>query len=188
AYGAPWSENYYFESTPKLHDDPKMRRFIPHELYDTMVRRRAQWFLLEEYGHQGVAKGVADGGRAGGRVGLGSHRRFQGTGARSEIWNLQSGGLTPHETLRVATIFGAEALGLQKDLGSVEKGKLADLLVLDKNPLTDIHNTLSIKYVMKNGELYEGDTLDQVWPTAKKLEPQYWWNGEPATKATNFKP
>jgi hypothetical protein len=60
AYGAPWSENYYFETTAKLHDDPKMRRFIPHELYDTMVRRRGQWFLPEEYGHQGIAKGVAD--------------------------------------------------------------------------------------------------------------------------------
>jgi Tol biopolymer transport system component/imidazolonepropionase-like amidohydrolase len=184
AYGAPWSENYYFETTAKLHDDPKMRRFIPHELYDTMVRRRGQWFLPEEYGHQGIAKGVADIVHAGGRVGLGSHGQFQGLGAHWEIWNLQSGGLTPHETLRVATIFGAEALGLQKDVGSIDKGKLADLLVLDKNPLTDIHNTLSIKYVMKNGELYQADTLDRIWPTAKKLEKQYWWNGAPASRSS----
>ncbi|OLC84587.1 MAG: hypothetical protein AUH72_01540 [Acidobacteria bacterium 13_1_40CM_4_65_8] len=184
AYGAPWSENYYFETTAKLHDDPKMRRFIPHELYDTMVRRRAQWFLPEEYGHQGIAKGVADVVHAGGRAGLGSHGQFQGLGAHWEIWNLQSGGLTPHETLRVATMFGAEALGLQKDLGSIESGKLADLLVLDKNPLTDIHNTLTIRYVMKNGELYEGDTLDRMWPSPKKLERQYWWNGAPATRSS----
>jgi imidazolonepropionase-like amidohydrolase len=184
AYGAPWSENYYFESTPKLHEDPKMRRFIPHELYDTMVRRRGQWFLPEEYGHRGIAKGVADIVRAGGRVGLGSHGQFQGLGAHWEIWNLQSGGLTPHETLRVATIFGAEALGLQKDLGSLERGKLADLLVLDRNPLTDIRNTLSIRYVMKNGELYEADTLDRVWPSAKKLEKQYWWDSAPATRSS----
>jgi len=185
AYGAPWSENYYFETTVKLHDDPKMRRFIPHELYDTMVRRRAQWFLPEEYGHQGIAKGVADIVHAGGRAGLGSHGQFQGLGAHWEIWNLQSGGLTPHETLRVATMFGAEALGLQKDLGSIEGGKLADLLVLDKNPLTDIRNTLTIRYVMKNGELYEGDTLDRVWPSPKKLERQYWWNGAPAMRSSS---
>ena len=184
AYGAPWSENYYFETTTALHDDPKMRRFIPHELYDTMVRRRGQWFLPEEYGHKGLAKGVADIVHAGGRVGLGSHGQFQGLGAHWEIWNLQSGGLTPHETLRVATMFGAEALGLQKDLGSVDAGKLADLIVLDKNPLVDIHNTLAIRYVMKNGELCDGETLDTIWPAAKKLDKQYWWDTAPASRAS----
>jgi hypothetical protein len=185
AYGAPWSENYYFESNLNLHDDPKMRRFIPHELYDTMVRRRAQWFLPEEYGHKGIAKGIADIVHAGGRAGLGSHGQFQGLGAHWEIWNLQSGGLTPHETLRVATAFGAEALGLQKDIGSVESGKLADLIVLDKNPLVDIHNTISIRYVMKNGELYDGATLDRIWPAPKKLGNQYWWGGEPAVRSSS---
>ena len=185
AYGAPWTENYYFETTAALHDDPKMRRFIPHELYDTMVRRRAQWFTTEEYGHQGIAKGIADVVHAGGRAGLGSHGQFQGLGAHWEIWDLSSGGLTPHETLRVATIYGAEALGLQKELGSIEGGKLADLIVLDKNPLIDIHNTTSIRYVMKNGELYDGETLDQVWPRAKKLEPQYWWNADPPARASS---
>lgn len=184
AYGAPWTENYYFEGTANLHSDPKMRRFIPHELYDTMVRRRGQWFMTEEYGHKGIAKGVADIVHAGGRVGLGSHGQFQGLGAHWEIWDLQSGGLTPHETLRVVTIYGAESLGLQQHIGSVEAGKLADLIVLDKNPLVDIRNTLSIRYVMKNGELYEGDTLDTIWPTAKKLEKQYWWDGEPTARPT----
>jgi imidazolonepropionase-like amidohydrolase len=179
AYGAPWTENYYFENTAALHEDPKMRRFIPHELYDTMVRRRGQWFLADEYGYKGIAKGIADIVHAGGRAGLGSHGQFQGLGAHWEIWDLQSGGLTPHETLRVATLFGAESLGLEKDLGSLEGGKLADLIVLDKNPLTDIHNTLSIRYVMKNGVLYDGSTLDTVWPNPKKLDAQYWWNGEP---------
>jgi hypothetical protein len=184
AYGAPWTENYYFEGTTNLHSDPKMRRFIPHQLYDTMVRRRGQWFMTEEYGHKGIAKGVADIVHAGGRVGLGSHGQFQGLGAHWEIWDLQSGGLTPHETLRVVTMYGAESLGLRQDIGSIEAGKLADLIVLDKNPLVDIRNTLSIRNVMKNGELYEGDTLDTIWPTAKKLEKQYWWDGEPTARPT----
>ena len=115
----------------------------------------------------------------GGHAELGSHGQFQGLGAHWEIWDLQSGGLTPHETLRVATMFGAEALGLQKEIGSLEPGKFADLIVLDKNPLVDIHNTLSIKYVMKNGEIYDGDTLDTVWPNPTKLEKQYWWGADP---------
>jgi Tol biopolymer transport system component/imidazolonepropionase-like amidohydrolase len=185
AYGAPWTENYYFENTAALHDDRKMRRFIPHELYDTMVRRRAQWFLPEEYGHRGIAKGIADVVHAGGRAGLGSHGQFQGIGAHWEIWDLQSGGLTPHETLRVATLYGAESLGLQHDLGSIEAGKLADLIVLDKNPLLDIHNTTAIRYVMKNGELYDGSTLDTVWPVPKRLEKQYWWDVDPRAGAVD---
>jgi imidazolonepropionase-like amidohydrolase len=76
------------------------------------VRRRAQWFIPEEYGHRGIAKGIADIVHAGGRAGLGGHGQVQGLGGHWEIWNLQSGGLTPHETLRVATAYGAEALGL----------------------------------------------------------------------------
>lgn len=180
AYGAPWSENYYFE-TENPHANQKMRRFVPHALFDTMVRRRAQWFMDEEYGHKGIADGVAKIVNAGGKVGLGSHGQFQGLGAHWEIWNLQSGGLSEHDTLRVVTIFGAEALGLQRDLGSLEAGKLADLILLDENPLEDIRHTNTICFVMKNGELFEGDTLDRIWPSPKRLEHQYWWGWDPET-------
>src|SRR5687767_10742941 len=178
AYGAPWSENYWFE-TESPAGDPKLRKWIPWELLDGMVRRRPQWFLPEEYGHSLIAKGVTDVVRAGGRAGLGSHGQLQGLGAHWETWNLASGGLTPHETLQVITMHSAEAIGLQQDVGSVEAGKLADLLVLDRNPLENIKNTNSIRYVMKNGELYEGDTLNMVWPQQKPLPKQFWWDTEP---------
>ncbi|HJU41400.1 MAG TPA: amidohydrolase family protein [Vicinamibacterales bacterium] len=178
AYGAPWSENFYFENESPA-SDPKLRRWVPWELLDNMVRRRAQWFLPEEYGHSLIAKGVTDVVRAGGRAGLGSHGQLQGLGAHWETWNLGSGGLTPHETLQVVTMHSAEAIGLQQDVGSLEAGKLADLLVLDRNPLDNIKNTNSIRYVMKNGELYEGDTLTMVWPQQKPLPKQFWWGTEP---------
>jgi hypothetical protein len=178
AYGAPWTENYWFENE-NPDKDPKLRRWIPRELLDTMTRRRAQWFLPEEYGHTKLGKQVADIVHAGGRAGLGSHGQMQGLGAHWETWNLGSGGLTPHETLRVVTLFGAEAIGLQQDLGSIEPGKLADLLVLDRNPLENIKNTNSIRYVMKNGELYEGDTLNQIWPSQKTLPRPFWAAADP---------
>jgi Tol biopolymer transport system component/imidazolonepropionase-like amidohydrolase len=182
AYGAPWSENYYFQNENVV-GDQKLKKWVPWELLDNMTRRRAQWFIPEEYGHSQIAKAVADIVKAGGRAGLGSHGQLQGLGAHWETWNLQSGGLSNHDTLKVITIFGAEAIGLQQDVGSIEAGKLADLVVLDRNPLENIRNTNSVRYVMKNGELYEGDTLNMVWPQQKPLPKQFWWDTEPKTPA-----
>jgi Tol biopolymer transport system component/imidazolonepropionase-like amidohydrolase len=178
AYGAPWSENFYFENDSP-DKDAKLRRFIPGELLDTMSRRRSQWFLPEEYGHNRLGQQVAAIVHAGGRAALGSHGQMQGLGAHWETWDLGSGGLTPHETLRVVTLYGAEAIGLQRDLGSLEAGKLADLIVLDRNPLENLRNTNSIRYVMKNGELFEGDTLAQMWPAQKPAIKPFWADGEP---------
>jgi len=104
----------------------------------------------------------------GGKVGLGGHGNDEGIGAHNELWALQMGGLTNMEALQAATIIGAEAIGIQKDVGSLEVGKIADLIVLNKNPLDDIHNSQEIKYVMKDGILYDGDTLDELWPVYKK--------------------
>ena len=93
------------------------------------------------------------------------------------MWAMQSGGMTNFEVLRAATLHGAEAIGYAQDLGSIEVGKVADLIVLTENPLEDIRNTNTIQYVMKNGELFEGDTLKQVWPQ-QKVPPKLWWWGD----------
>ena len=101
----------------------------------------AGWFApSEQYVMKYVSDQVADLVRAGGRAGVGSHGQFQGLGYHWELWNMASGKLTPHEALRIATIVGAEAIGRAKDVGSIEAGKLADMLVLDANPLDNIKN------------------------------------------------
>jgi imidazolonepropionase-like amidohydrolase/Tol biopolymer transport system component len=183
AYGGPWTENYYFQNTDVASDE-KLGRFIPHQLLDNMTRRRSQWFLKEEYVHPGIAEGAAKIVRAGGKVCLGSHGQLQGIGAHWETWALASGGLTPHQTLRALTLHGAEAIGLDADVGSIEAGKLADVLVLDRNPLEEIENTNTIRYVMKNGELFEAATLDQIWPVKEPLPKQFWWDDLPTPAAT----
>lgn len=178
AYGGPWAENFYYETT-EIHDNPKIRRFMPHNIVDDHTRRRPIWVRSDEQVFPRLAAQDTKIIRAGGRVCIGSHGQFQGLGYHWEMWSLASGGMGNMEVLKSATIHGAEAMGLAQDLGSLEVGKLADLVVLSKNPLDDIHNTNTIRYVMKDGELFEGDTLNQIWPAEKKLAPLWWWDEKP---------
>lgn len=174
SYGGPFSENWFYQRHD-IHEMPKVRRFIPHAEIDARAERRP-WFRDNQY----VFARIADGARriveAGGKVGLGGHGQLDGLGDHWELWALAAGGMKPHDVLRAGTIFGADAIGMARDLGSLEPGKLADLIVLDGNPLADIQQTNSIRYVMKNGRLYDGDTLDEVYPRVRPLDAQWWWN------------
>ena len=185
SYGGPFGENYFY-TRENPHDDPKLGRFTPHAVLDGSTRRRGAgvgpgpggWFRDEAHVFDDHAEGVKAIVEAGGRVGVGSHGQLQGHGYHWELWAMQSGGLSEHDALRTATILGAESIGLDGDLGTIEPGKLADLVILEENPLDDIRHTNTIRYVMKNGRLYYGDTLNERWPDERTLEIT-WQSDEP---------
>jgi Tol biopolymer transport system component len=174
-YGGPWAENYWYEHSDVV-DDVKLHHFTPLAEVERKTLRRPGWWAPSQWSFQLFAEQAAKVVAAGGRVGMGSHGQLQGLGAQWELWNIASGGMPRYDVLRVATIFGAQAIGHEKDVGSLEAGKLADLQVLDKNPLDDIKNTNTIRYVMKNGRMYDANTMDEVWPRQKQVARLWWWS------------
>ncbi len=180
-YGGPWAENWWYESYDIL-ADRKLARLTPFTELERRGLRRPQWFRESEYSFKLFAEQAKKLVEAGGRVGLGGHGQLQGLGVHWELWTIASGGMKPMDALRVGTTFGAEAIGLEKQLGSIEVGKLADILVLDANPLENIRNTNTIRYVMKNGRVYDGNTLAEVWPRQREM-PRQWWMTNDVTPA-----
>jgi Tol biopolymer transport system component len=181
AYGGPFGEGWFYQSEDLL-SDMKLRRFTHPVDFDGKVRRRGQgnapgpagFAVKEEYPMWQHAEDLAKTVKAGGRIGVGSHGQLQGLGMHWELWLVQGGGMSEHDALKAATIVGAEAIGLGASVGSLEPGKFADLLVLDKDPLQNIRNTNSIRMVMVNGRLYDGDTLDELYPRKQPLSKQPW--------------
>ncbi|MDQ1557282.1 MAG: hypothetical protein QOD32_342 [Pyrinomonadaceae bacterium] len=171
-YGGIWGENYWYQKS-NVWENEKLLRFTPRSTIDARSRRRVMT-PDDDFYHFELAKSVRDVVRAGGKAQLGAHGQLQGLGAHWELWMLQQGGLTTLETLRAATLSGAEYLGLDREVGSIEVGKLADLMITDKNPLDNIQNSESISFVMMNGVLYDTRNMDEVYPQARPRGKFFW--------------
>jgi hypothetical protein len=163
----------YWMVQSDLWPDSRQRRFVPWR--ELALSRYDERRPLAEYAVPMLAEGLADMVRAGARGAIGGHGEWPGIDAH---WDLWSGALalTPMEGLEVGTWQGASYVGLDRDIGSITVGKMADLVVLDANPLDDIRNTRRARLVMKGGRLYDAETLDTLWPETRAYGARPWAN------------
>lgn len=189
-YGGLNGEYYWYQKT-NVWEDKKLLKYTPRSIIDARSRHRTM-APDEEYenGHILVSKSCKKLDDAGVKVNLGSHGQLQGLGAHWELWMLHQGGMSNWQALRAATLNGAVYLGMDKEIGSLKAGKLADLIVLDHNPLVDIRNTNTVRYTMVNGRLYDTETMNEIGNYDKKRTKFYWempgsGNNYPLIEGTN---
>jgi imidazolonepropionase-like amidohydrolase/Tol biopolymer transport system component len=176
-YGGLPGENYWYQQDD-VWKHPLLSRYVPPRTLQPRALRRT---MAPESEYGSLTDSAANGKRLADRgvdVNIGGHGQREGLGGHWEIWSFTLGGMSPMQALRTATSAPAHYLGMEADLGSVETGKLADLVILDANPLADIRNTDDIDKVMLNGRLYEAESLDEVVTGDSKLRDLWWW-GEP---------
>jgi len=175
-YGGLNGEYYWYQTT-NVWEDKKLLKYTPRSVIDSRSRHRTM-VPMEEYenGHILVSKSCKRLADAGVKVNLGAHGQIQGIGVHWELWMLAQGGMTNMEALRAATYNGATYLGMDSQIGTLEVGKIADLIILDKNPLEDIRNSNSVSYTMINGRLYDTETMNEVGNYSVVRGKFYWEN------------
>ncbi len=171
SYGGISGERYWYEKTD-VWKHPILSRFVPRQILEARSVRRYK-APEEDYNHVNVARGAAQLQDEGVKVLMGAHGQREGLAAHWEMWMFEQGGMTAMEALRTATIDGAKVLGMEKDLGSLEVGKLADIVVLDADPLAKLRNSDQVHMVMINGNLYEAATMNQLAPQKQERPKLY---------------
>jgi len=171
-YGGLTAEHYWYMKT-NVWEHPILSHFVPPDILQPRSVRRTKAPESDFYHITAArtAKQLADEGIA---VTIGAHGQREGLGSHWEMWGFAQGGMSPYEVLRTATTDSARKLGMSDDIGSLEPGKLADLVILDANPLEDIYRTDEIHRVMLNGRLYDAATLNEVVTGDRETRPFFW--------------
>ncbi|MEL0647604.1 amidohydrolase family protein [Pseudoalteromonas agarivorans] len=169
AYGGIWGENYWYDKTD-VWNHPRLSKFVPkNQLLPRSMRRvKAPDHHYNHFNNARVAKELQD---LGVLVNLGAHGQREGLGAHWEMWMFAQGGMSSLEAIRASTLDPAKYLGLDKNVGSLEVGKLADLMVIDGDPLKNIRDSDKVDYTMINGRLFDANTMNEVGKKAR--EPLY---------------
>ena len=181
SYGGLSGENWFYQHS-EVWKKERLLRFFPRELIDARSIRRPM-APEEQYYHKTVAASLNDLREAGVAIQVGGHGQLQGLGTLWEMWLIAQGGMSNARVLEAGTIAGARYLGLDQDIGSLEKGKLADLIVIDGNPLADLTDLEQVEMTMVNGRLYDAATMAQLAPTESPA-PEFYWQRHGHGKAT----
>jgi Tol biopolymer transport system component/imidazolonepropionase-like amidohydrolase len=171
-YGGLWGENYWYAHS-KVFAHERLRTFVPPRELDARSRRRPL-ASAGDWNHFAIARLCKQLLAAGVEIQLGAHGQREGLAAHWELWMFVQGGMTPHQALRAGTIAGARYLGLDRDIGSLEVGKLADLAVIEGDVLADIRKSEAVRYAMVNGRLFDARTMDELAPR-KRERPRFHW-------------
>lgn len=169
AYGGLFGEEYWYAHTD-VWKHPLLSKFVPRTVLESRSVRRPM-APEEDYNSIRVARTATELQRKGVKVNIGAHGQREGLGAHWEMWMFGLGGMSSLEAIRTATINPAHYIGLDRDLGSIEPGKLADLVMIRGDVLTDIRQSDQISHVMQNGRLYEVPTMNEVWPQTRSRKP-----------------
>lgn len=185
SYGGLSGEYWWYQHT-EVWNKERLLRFFPREVIDARSIRR-EMAPKDQYYHFTVSESVNALRQAGVPIQVGGHGQMQGLGTLWEMWLIGQGGMPNAQVLEAGTIAGARYLGLDRDLGSLEAGKLADLIVLDGNPLEDLMELEKVSMTMINGRLYDAATMAQIAPESAPA-PEFYWqrHGIARARAAGF--
>ena len=174
AYGGISGEHYWYDKTD-VWAHPRLSMYVPSDILDARSMRRTT-APDEHYNHFNVARVANELNNVGVKANIGAHGQREGLAAHWEMWMFAQGGMSNMEVLKTATINPATTFGMDHQLGSIKPGKLADLIVIDGDPLEDIRTTDKVTYTMVNGKLFDAESMNQLNGDKKKRKAFFFEN------------